>query len=418
MERIVVEGGRRLAGTVKVEGAKNAALPLMAASLLVSGTVRLRRVPHLLDIETMILMLSHLGAEVRWHDHEISIKFDDFSSLEAPYELVRRMRASIYVMGPMLARAGFAKVALPGGCKIGTRPVNFHLKGFEALGAKIEIEHGYITARAKRLKGNRIVFPIKSVGATANIMMAAVLASGETVIENAACEPEVVALAKFLRKMGAQIEGEGTEIIKISGVKDLNPVEEEIIPDRIEAGTYLLAAVATRGRVKIEECVPEHIAALLEKLEEMGCKVEQGEDWVEVKAPQTIKAVDVVTLPYPGFPTDLQAPIMAVLSTAKGSSVITETIFENRFTHVGELLRMGADITVEGRTAVVRGVKKLTGAPVTAPDLRAGAALVIAALSAEGSSEIYGVHHIDRGYENLEGKLQALGAKIWREKNA
>ncbi len=416
-ESFLIEGGRALKGTVVASGGKNAVLPLMAASLLAEGETVIEGVPDLMDVRTMSSVISHLGAQVFYEEKNktMRILFRGFTTHEAPYEFVTKMRASVYVMAPLLAVMGKAKIALPGGCAIGVRPVNFHLEGFRALGSRINVEHGYIEASVKKLKGTRIVFPWKSVGATINIMIASVLASGETLIENAASEPEVVETARFLKAMGAEIEGEGTETIKITGVKTLNPVRWKVMPDRIEVGTFAILGAMDGNDIKVENARADHLTAALLKLEEAGAEVDAGESFIRVKG-KNLRGVEVETLPYPGFPTDLQAPIMAALTRAKGTSIITETIFENRFLHVGELLRFGADITVKGRTAIIKGVKKLYGAEVTCPDLRGGAALVMAALIAEGESLVHDIYHIDRGYEKFEEKLSSLGARIERVK--
>ncbi len=418
-ESFIVRGGRPLRGTVRASGGKNAVLPLMAAALLTEGETVIRGVPDLADVRTMASVITHLGAQVYYYqkDSLMKIIFKGFSTYEAPYEFVTKMRASVYVMAPLLAVLGKAKIALPGGCAIGVRPVNFHLEGFRALGSRINVEHGYIEASVKKLRGTKIVFPWKSVGATINIMMASVLASGETIIENAASEPEVVETANFLKAMGAQIEGEGTETISIHGVKSLHPVEWELMPDRIEVGTFTILGAMDGNDITIENARADHLTAVLRKLDEAGAELDVGGDYIHVRG-KGLKGLEIETLPYPGFPTDLQAPIMAALSKAKGTSIITETIFENRFLHVGELLRFGADITVKDRTAIVRGVKKLYGAEVTCPDLRGGAALVMAALVAEGESLIYDVYHIDRGYEKFEEKLNSLGASVTRVKTS
>jgi UDP-N-acetylglucosamine 1-carboxyvinyltransferase len=418
MDMYLIKGGTRLSGEVKISGAKNAALPIIVGSLLADGETVLHNVPDLNDIHTIIQVIRCLGAECYFDTaaSRLTIRVNSIKNAEVPYELVKTMRASIYVMGPLLARIGQADVSLPGGCAIGERPVDIHLAGFEALGTTISLEHGYIKARAQRLNGMQFKMRGISVGATANIMMAAVLAKGKTVLENCAREPDVVDLGNFLVKMGAKISGLGSDLIEIEGVKTLEPVSYSIIPDRIEAGTYLIAGAATKGEITIRAAVPEHISACISALKEMGFVVDSGPDWVSVKPSHELSGTMVKTLPYPGFPTDLQAPMMALSATTPGINVIVETIFENRFTHVAELRRMGADITVEGNVVIIKGVKKLSSAPVMMSDLRAGAALVIAGLIAEGETEIRRIYHCDRGYERLENKLSCMGAEIRRVK--
>jgi len=416
LEKILVTGGIKLRGTVRVSGAKNAVLPIMAASLLAQGKCILRDVPKLADVDTAISVLERLGSTVLCRENEITIETGEITNYEAPYDFVRKMRASFLVMGPLLARVGKARISLPGGCAIGTRPIDLHLKGFAALGAEIITGHGYIEARAKALQGNRIYLDFPSVGATENIMMAASLAPGQTLIENAAEEPEIVDLANFLNVMGANVRGAGTNVIKIEGVKELHGADHTVIPDRIEAGTYMVAGAATGGDIFIENILIEHLKPLAAKLQEAGAIIYEENDGVIIKGPGVIKPVDIKTLPYPGFPTDMQAQIMAMLTVAQGTSVITETVFENRFMHVDELKRMGANIKIDGRTAIVKGVRELTAAPVKATDLRAGAALIIAGMMAKGTTEIGNIHHIDRGYEYIETKLRGLGAEIRREK--
>lgn len=415
MGKFVLEGGIPLRGTVRISGAKNAVLPILAASLLTGNLCTIKGVPDLEDVRTICQVLEALGA---WLERDggtsIRVQSRDLVSCEPPYELVRKMRASFLVMGPLLARLGRAKVSLPGGCAIGTRPVDLHLKGFEALGAKISTEYGTVVAEAKRLKGARIYLDFPSVGATENIMMAATLAQGETLIENAAEEPEVVDLANFLNAMGARIKGAGTKIIKITGVKELHGTSYTVIPDRIEAGTYMIAAAITRGDLLLQNVIIEHLKPLIAKLQEMGVRIKEEEGGLRVRMGRRPRAVDVKTLPYPGFPTDLQPQIMALLSLARGTSIIIETVFENRFMHVAELKRMGANIRIEGRSAIVEGVSRLTAAPVRATDLRAGAALILAGLATEGITEVNGIEHIDRGYVTMEKKLAAVGALIKR----
>lgn len=413
-----IKGGKKLSGAVPISGAKNAALPIIVASLLADGETTLKNVPDLKDIRTILQVVKCLGADYDFdtEKNRLRIRVSSVKNNEVPYDLVKTMRASIYVMGPLLARTGEADVSMPGGCAIGERPVDIHLSGFEAMGAGISLEHGYIKARADSLKGAEFKMRGVSVGATANLMMAAVLAKGMTVLDNCAREPDVVDLGNFLIKMGANISGLGTERIEIQGVKKLQPVTYQVMPDRIEAGTYLIAGAATRGEVKITGAVPEHIAACTAALADMGFSIDTGKDWVSIAPSKSLKGTMVRTLPYPGFPTDLQAPIMALAATVPGINVIIETIFENRFTHVAELRRMGADITVEGNVVIVKGVKDLMSAPIMMSDLRAGAALVIAALAAKGETEIRRIYHCDRGYERLDRKLAALGADIERIK--
>ncbi len=414
-EKFIITGGKRLEGSVEISGAKNSALSIMAATLLTKDVCILRNIPHLTDVDTMIAVIRKLGIKVEWkEDNTLYIDSDYFNNYEAPYELVKKMRASILVMGPLLARLHKAKISLPGGCAIGARPVDFHIKGFETLGAQVEVEKGYIKAEVNKLRGGDIYLERPSLGATENIMMAASLSEGVTKIENAAKDPEVVELGNFLIKMGAKIEGLGTDLIKINGVKKLNGVDYNIIPDRIEAGTYMIAAAITSGDILIEKIDPLLIKPLIVKLEEAGVKIKQEKDFIEVIGPNSINAVDIKTLPYPGFPTDMQPQFMALSCVANGTSVITETVFENRFAHTGDLIRMGADIKVEGRSAIIKGVKKLSAAPVMASDLRGGAALILAGLVADGTTELSRIYHLDRGYVNLEKKLTALGANIHR----
>jgi UDP-N-acetylglucosamine 1-carboxyvinyltransferase len=413
--KFLITGGKRLEGSVEISGAKNSALSIMAATLLTKDVCILRNIPHLTDVDTMIAVIRKLGIKVEWkEDNTLYIDSDYFNNYEAPYELVKKMRASILVMGPLLARLHKAKISLPGGCAIGARPVDFHIKGFETLGAQVEVDKGYIKAEVNKLRGGDIYLDFPSLGATENIMMAASLAEGVTKIENAAKDPEVVELGNFLIKMGAKIEGLGTDLIKINGVKKLNGVDYNIIPDRIEAGTYMIAAAITSGDILIEKIDPLLIKPLIVKLEEAGVKIKQEKDFIEVIGSNSINAVDIKTLPYPGFPTDIQPQFMALNCVANGTSVITETVFENRFAHTGDLIRMGADIKVEGRSAIIKGVKKLSAAPVMASDLRGGAALILAGLVADGTTELSRIYHLDRGYVNLEKKLTDLGADIHR----
>ncbi len=413
-----IKGGKKLKGEVAVSGAKNAALPIIVASLLAEGETTLKNVPNLMDITTIIRVIECLGAETEFDTtrNVLKIQVNTLKNAEVPYDLVKTMRASVYVMGPLLARCGEADVSLPGGCAIGERPVDIHLSGFEAMGAKIEIDHGYIKAKVRGLAGTQFTMRKVSVGATANLMMGAALAKGTTVLDNCAMEPDVVDLGNFLNKMGARISGLGTERITIEGVRKLSPVTYSVIPDRIEAGTHLLAGAITRGDVTIAKAEPEHIRALIQILREIGFKVDEDGDKVRIRPSRKLNGAMVRTLPYPGFPTDLQAPMMSLMTTLQGLSVISETIFENRFTHVGELRRMGADITLEGNVAIIKGPKKLTSATVMMSDLRAGAALVLAALAAENTTEIRRIYHSDRGYEKLSQKLSGLGADIIREK--
>jgi len=413
MEKFIIEGGVRLGGEVTVSGAKNAALPILASTILAPGRHTIENLPMVSDIKVMRTLLPYIGAHIS-NGRALVVEIDEIKRPEAPYELVKTMRASSLVLGPLLARCGYAKVALPGGCTIGARPLNMHINALRAMGAEITLEHGYIEARAKRLEGQEILFDNPTVTGTENIMMAATLANGTTIIRNAAREPEVVDLTLYLKKMGAKIKGEGTDTIVIEGTERLSPSTHRIIPDRIEAGTFLIAAAATHGTVTVKGCIPEHLDALLLKLKEIGAAIEIMGDVIHINGPSKIKPTNITTLPYPGFPTDLQAQFMALLTMAEGTSIVTETIFENRFQHVPELVRMGADITVEGMTAVVKGAKKLVGTEVTATDLRASASLIIAALAAEGTTEVSGVYHIDRGYEKIEDKFSALGANIKR----
>ncbi|NLM47161.1 MAG: UDP-N-acetylglucosamine 1-carboxyvinyltransferase [Firmicutes bacterium] len=413
---ITVEGGVPLVGCVRVEGAKNACLPIMAAALLCEGQVTLSEIPPLEDVHTMCSVLSALGARTDY-DAKTKKLFVDSSAVlrtEAPYELVRKMRASFLVIGPLLARMGRARVSLPGGCAIGIRPIDLHLKGLRALGAEVMIGHGFIETMANRLRGEKVYLDFPSVGATENIMMAATLAEGTTVIENAAEEPEVVDLANFINAMGGKVTGAGTDTIRIQGVTSLSCIDYSVIPDRIEAGTFMVAAAITGGAITVENVIPAHLTSLIAKLQEAGCRVEEAEGLIHISREGPLRAVDVKTLPYPGFPTDMQSPIMAMLACARGTSVITETVFENRFMHVDELRRMGARIKIEGHCAIVTGREKLFGAPVKATDLRAGAALVLAGLAACGRTEVSELYHLDRGYWRFSEKLAALGARIKR----
>jgi UDP-N-acetylglucosamine 1-carboxyvinyltransferase len=416
LDKFIIEGGKKLEGRVRISGSKNAALPVLVSSLLADGWSTYHNIPDLADIRTIKKLLANHGAQMEGQGETLRINGGNIANCEAPYDLVSTMRASVLVLGPLVARMGQAKVSLPGGCAIGARPVNLHLKALEAMGAEIELKEGYVEAKAKRLKGATIHFDISTVGGTENIMMAAALAKGTTRLENAAKEPEVVNLADTLKAMGAKIKGAGTDVITIEGVDSLRPCEVDVIPDRIEAGTFMIAAAITGGDVILEGCDANHLEALILKLKEAGIAVSAVEGGLRVQGAPEIKSVDVKTLPYPGFPTDLQAQIMALMSVARGSSVITETIFENRFMHVAELRRLGASIAVDGHNAVVKGVKKLKGAPVMATDLRASASLVVAGLVAEGKTVLSRVYHIDRGYQSIEKKLTALGANIKRVK--
>ncbi len=419
MDKFLVRGGRVLSGTVVIGGSKNASLPIMASTILASNKHTIRGVPVLRDINTMSRLIENLGGSVVRSQEELIIDTESIDRFEAPYELVRTMRASILVLGPLLARFRKAKVSLPGGCAIGSRPVNLHLEALRKMGAEIDIYEGYIVAQTERLRGAKIYFDIPTVTGTENIMMAATLADGRTVIENAAKEPEVVDLANALMKMGAIIKGAGGEVIEIEGVDRLRPLNGyRVIPDRIEAGTFIIAVAITGGEAVIRNVIPEHIEAIIEKLREAGCEIKLVEnDALLVRGADVIKPVNVKTMPYPGFPTDMQAQFMALMTVTDGTSIIRETIFENRFMHVAELRRMGADITTEGSVATVKGVKRLKGAPLMSSDLRASASLVIAALRADGESIIDRVYHLDRGYERMEIKLRALGADVYRMKS-
>ena len=415
MQKIEINGGRKLQGEVIVSGAKNAALPLLASALLVAGKMEFTNIPDLMDIQSIQLLLKDLGAQVESQDHCVAIDASGVHKVAAEYDLVRKMRASILVLGPLVARFGQARVSLPGGCAIGARPVDLHLKGLKAMGATIDIDHGDIIAKADRLRGAEIYFDIPTVTGTENLMMAATLARGTTLLRNSAREPEIMALAQALNDMGADVQGAGTAVIKINGVDQLKPARIRVIPDRIEAGTFLVAAAATRGDVLVKGADPEHMGGIISKLRQTGTPVEITPQGVRVQGMETIGCADIKTLPYPGFPTDMQAQFMVLMSLARGNSVVHETIFENRFIHVNELQRMGADISLAGGNyAMVRGVEYLSGAQVMASDLRASASLVIAGLAARGTTTINRVYHIDRGYEAIEKKLAALGADIRR----
>ena len=417
MDQLVIRGGKPLTGEVRVSGAKNAALPLMAAALLTDEPLQLGNVPRLVDVRTTARLLRHMGAEVSGEGTPaLQVRARTIGCPEAPYDLVKTMRASVLVLGPLVARLGRARVSLPGGCAIGPRPINLHLMGLEKLGATIRLDQGYIEAAAGRLKGARIAFDLQTVTGTENLMMAAALAEGTTILENAACEPEVEDLARLLTAMGAKLEGAGTPTITIHGVPALGAATHQTIPDRIEAGTFAIAAAITGGEVRIRDCRPEHLEAVITKLEEAGAEIEACPDSLRVAANGRLRAVNVRTQPFPGFATDMQAQMMALMAVTEGQSVITESVFENRFMHVNELLRMGADITIAGNAAVVRGVPSLVGAPVMATDLRASASLVLAGLAARGSTVISRIYHLDRGYETIEHKLTALGADVERVK--
>ncbi len=416
MNKIIVRGGKKLTGRIKVSGAKNAVLPIIAASILgETGESFIHEVPLLDDVITIGKVLDALGVMAVYKEETIRVNAQKLVSNVASYEWARKMRASFLVMGPLLARTGYARIALPGGCAIGTRPIDQHLKGFEAMGAEIELGQGYIEASVSgKLQGAKIYLDIPSVGATENIMMAATLAEGCTIIENAAKEPEIVDLANFLNAMGANVKGAGTGVIRISGVEALHGADHTVIPDRIEAGTFMIACAATGGDIWIEGVIGDHLRPVISKLQEMGVAINETDSGLHVRSDRPLYAVDVKTLPHPGFPTDMQAPMMALLLCSNGTSVITETVFENRFMHIEELKKLNASIKVEGCTAVVTGNAKLRGAKVCATDLRAGAALIVAALAAEGETEITGIHHIDRGYADITDKLQELGAEIFR----
>lgn len=416
MEKIIVEKSPPLKGRVKVNGAKNAALPILAASLLGTEDIVLEDVPDLKDVEIMCQVLTSLGAKVEKLDkNTIKINSKDVNSYTTKYELMNKMRASFLVMGPLLTRMGKSKNSLPGGCAIGTRPIDLHLKGFKALGATIETEHGNIEAHADELIGDKIYLDFPSVGATENIMMAAVRAKGETIIENAAMEPEIVDLQNFLKKLGADIKGAGTSSIKIRGVDKLGGATHQIIPDRIEAGTFMVAAAISGGDVIVENVITSHIKPVIAKLKEAGVKIIENGDNVRVIRDSKLKSIDIKTMPYPGFPTDMQSQFMALMTMCEGTSVVIETVFENRFMHVDELKRMGANIKIDGKSAIVQGVKSLTGSPVEASDLRAGAALVLAGLVAEGRTEIDNIYHIDRGYEGIEERFRNIGGNVERK---
>lgn len=412
--KYIVNKCKGLKGRVKISGSKNAVLPILAASLLANEAINLTDVPDLRDVSIMKEILETLGANINWNkkSERLDIDVKNISKMEAQYDLATKMRASFLVMGPLLAKMGYAKIPLPGGCAIGTRPIDLHLKGFAAMGAEISQQHGYVEAKSKKLQGSKIYLDFPSVGATENIIMAASMAKGQTVIENSALEPEVVDLANFLNEMGADIKGAGTDTIKITGVDYLKGTTHDIIPDRIEAGTYMAAVALAKGEIVIENVVLDHLKPIVAKLKETGVTIEEKENNLYVSCKNKLKSIDIKTLPYPGFPTDMQAPFMSLVTTAEGTSIIIETVFENRYMHAGELSRMGAEIKIDGRTAVIEGMKKLTGTGVKATDLRAGAGLILAALVAEGTTEISDIYHIERGYCSIEQKLQALGVDI------
>ena len=414
LDKIIVEGGHPLKGQVNISGAKNAALPILISSLLTEGQNTFTNVPNLQDIKSTLTLLKHLGARVETHGHTVRIDCSNLGNHEAPYDLVRKMRASILVLGPLVAKLQKARVSLPGGCAIGARPINLHLKGLKHLGAAIELKHGYVEASAPNLRGDEIYLDTPTVTGTENLMMAAVRAQGQTILRNAAREPEIMALADVLNQMGAHISGAGTSVIKIKGVKSLHPVSTRIIPDRIETGTFMVAAAMTQGDIEILNCEPGHLSGLINRLRLTGADVTINGNIIRVKGHDLINSVDIKTMPYPGFPTDMQAQFMTLMSVANGLSLISERIFENRFMHVSELKRMGADIRVCGRSAVVQGVPNLSAAPVMASDLRASASLILAGLVAKGKTEVNRIYHLDRGYEAIEDKFRKLGAAIKR----
>ncbi len=417
MDKIIVEGGVPLKGTVTISGSKNAVLPILAATILTSGKNELENVPRVRDVTTMVKLLQDLGASLDYFEKDkVVLDSSSINKSEAPYDLVSTMRASCLVLGPLLARLGKARVSLPGGCAIGARPINLHLKGFRDLGAEIDLNNGYIEGTAKKLIGARIFFDTVTVTGTANLMMAASLAEGETILENSAKEPEVVFLAEILNRAGAKIEGAGSDTIIIQGVSSLKPISCRILPDRIETGTYMIAAAVTEGEIEVVNCVPDHVESLVQKMQEAGIEIVCDASTIKTKRTNPLLSVDIKTHPYPGFPTDFQAQFMTMMTLASGRSAIMETVFENRFMHAAELGRMGANITIEGHTAIVKGIQNLCGAPVMATDLRASASLILAGLAAKGKTTISRVYHIDRGYEEMEKKLSKLGAKIRRIK--
>lgn len=413
MEQYVVKGGVPLRGEMSIGGAKNAALGILAAAIMTDETVTIENVPNVRDTRVLLQAIEGIGAKVKYiYNNTVQINGGSISDLNVEYEYIRKIRASYYLLGALLGKYKESNVALPGGCNIGSRPIDQHLKGFKALGAKVNIDHGVVSAKAENLVGGHIYFDVVTVGATINLMMASCMAEGETILENAAKEPHIVDVANFLNAMGANIKGAGTDVIRIKGVNRLHGCTYSIIPDQIEAGTFMMAAAATRGDIVIKDVIPKHLESITAKLLEMGCKLVEGDDWIRVIAEGEVGSTNVKTLPYPGFPTDMQPQIAVALALAKGSSMVTESIFENRFKYVDELNRMGAKIKVEGNTAYIEGVEKFTSAQLSAPDLRAGAALVIAALAADGISQIDDIEYIQRGYEDFEGKLSALGAII------
>ena len=413
MEQYVVKGGVPLRGEVSIGGAKNAALGILAAAIMTDETVTIENVPNVRDTRVLLQAIEGIGAKVKYiYNNTVQINGGSISDLNVEYEYIRKIRASYYLLGALLGKYKESNVALPGGCNIGSRPIDQHLKGFKALGAKVNIDHGVVSAKAENLVGGHIYFDVVTVGATINLMMASCMAEGETILENAAKEPHIVDVANFLNAMGANIKGAGTDVIRIKGVNRLHGCTYSIIPDQIEAGTFMMAVAATRGDIVIKDVIPKHLESITAKLLEMGCKLVEGDDWIRVIAEGEVGSTNVKTLPYPGFPTDMQPQIAVALALAKGSSMVTESIFENRFKYVDELNRMGAKIKVEGNTAYIEGVEKFTSAQLSAPDLRAGAALVIAALAADGISQIDDIEYIQRGYEDFEGKLSALGAII------
>jgi len=414
VDKIVIEGGKPLRGEVRISGAKNAALPIMASALLTEGWNTFHNTPDLMDIRTTRKLLQSLGVIIEGTADTIRLNADEISNFEASYDLVKTMRASILVLGPLVARLGIARVSLPGGCAIGARPVNLHIKALQDMGAEVVLKDGYVEARAKKLKGTTVYFDTPTVTGTENIMMAAALADGVSLLKNAAREPEIVNLAEVLNGMGARVSGAGTDVIRVEGVERLHPVEADIIPDRIEAGTYMIAAGITGGEIRVMGCYPPHLDALIEKLRDAGMVIEPVDGGLIAAGRGRIRSVDIKTMPHPGFPTDLQAQMMSMMAVAEGLSVMIETVFENRFMHVGELMRMGADIQIQGNSAIVKGVSALKGAPVMATDLRASASLILAGLAAKGTTELSRVYHLDRGYQDLEKKFSALGADIRR----
>ena len=413
MEQYVIKGGVPLNGEVSIGGAKNAALGILAAAIMTDETVTIENVPNVRDTRVLLQAIEGIGAKVKYvYNNTVQINGGSICDINVDYEYIKKIRASYYLLGALLGKYKRSQVALPGGCNIGSRPIDQHIKGFKALGAEVEIEHGKISTKAEHLVGGHVYFDVVTVGATINLMLAACLAEGDTILENAAKEPHIVDVANFLNAMGANIKGAGTDVIRIKGVSKLHGTTYSIIPDQIEAGTFMFASAATRGDVVVRDVIPKHLESLSAKLIEVGCEVIEGDDWVRVISKGNLKSTNVKTLPYPGFPTDMQPQMAVVLALANGSSMVTESIFDNRFRYVDELRRMGANISVEGRVAVIEGVERLKGAPVKATDLRAGAALIVAALGAEGVTEIYDIHHVERGYENMEVKLRSLGADI------